>query len=199
MQPGSQEEEMNPVSLSVSDLLPQAQFELREPSVVQCEGKKLRWIKKKETTVLLDHVVLEGIVSVEWKVVTAGKDSSIELGFAMDVLGDGCADEQSQNIYASYKNSGMFKVRSLTRHLDGFRAGDIIRLELDMITRDAQFFKNNHPVPLRIAKIPQVNKFFLRASGTDTTVELLSLLQLFEHTPVSKALISELVQMDKLD
>ncbi|KAA6401720.1 MAG: hypothetical protein EZS28_002748 [Streblomastix strix] len=202
-QQGYQQQAYPPLSLNIpniipADLLQSSQFDIKEKNIVQIAGKTVSWQKKDRASVLLDYIALEGVVSVSWRVYL-NKDSHIEIGFIMDVLGDGCMTEQGQNILAYYQNDGVVVIRSRKEKTNEImQNGDIIRVELDVPTRTAQIFRNRVPLPFIIRRIPQVNRLFIRGNGSGLRADLVELRLDNSATQIGQNILGRKdIEMDK--
>ncbi|KAH7821006.1 uncharacterized protein MONOS_7683 [Monocercomonoides exilis] len=185
-----------------ADLTAAGQLVARDPNAVKITGKNVTWVKKTETTVFVDYVVLENVVSVEWKPYlqqgTIFKDTSTKFGFIMDVMGNNSSHEEADKIFVEYKCSGKMHIRTHTEHLEPFTTGDLIRIELNMSKRTAMFFKNDAPLPIVITNIPKVNKFYVTAKDLNTRIEFVSMKMMSKPTHPTKLPGWKEIAMDKV-
>jgi hypothetical protein len=52
----------------MTDLLPDATFEVENSIPVSVDARAIRWTSKEETLVCLDTIILDGFISIEWRI-----------------------------------------------------------------------------------------------------------------------------------
>ncbi|KAK2952328.1 hypothetical protein BLNAU_12738 [Blattamonas nauphoetae] len=165
----------------IKSLLNEINFTNINPSMNLVTGKTLQWLQKPLHKVVLDYVCLEGIVSFTWQL-SLKRDSDIEIGLEQ-YPAEQSVSPMSFGVWITRQG---IKICQNVQRIVELTPNDTVRIEVNMKTSRATFFRNDQPLPVEIRNVPSAIVFCIAGSKAGTTATLVKADVLAQSTPVPR-------------